>query len=116
MSLILPITINKDCDYSSALKKAFNEFKLIIKQDADPEVFKIADKICKKLLDVVDLYYKPDIARAVAQMKNVVAIVLENAPSSKTSANALYKVDKTSGVKLPNETYYRARINESSED
>lgn len=116
MSLILPIAISKDCDYPVALKKAFNEFRLFIKQGTDPDVFKLADKICKKLLDIVDLYYTPDIARAIAQMKNIVSSMLESVPNCKISVNSLYKLDKSTGVKLATEPYYRARINASSED
>lgn len=116
MSLILPITIAKDSDYPAALKKALNEFRQTIKPAIDPEVFKMSDKICKKLLDIIDLYYKPDMVKAIMQMKSIVATVLDSVPSSKMSVNNIYKLDKSAGVKLANEPYYRARINESSED
>lgn len=115
MSLNLPITLSRDCDYAIALKKALNEYRQVIKSGVDADVYKIADRVCKKLIDTVDLYYKPDIVKAIANMKAVVSYVLEYTANSKISVNALYKLG-INGVKLANEPYYRARKSDNSDN
>ena len=112
MDFVLPIRVEKDCQYLDKLDETLRNYEKALRElEVNSDAIECVKIINDKILDSIALYYSSQISKAVELIEDIFCCLKEK-NGFLTSASKLYSSEETF---IGKEIYYKARVGNTND-